>query len=84
MNECDAEVIGLRRESREHGVTTLGDESPLGGDEQPFAIVLKTSRTETCLVEVDHTTRLDRIDMQRMDAKGSGVHTLMIALRSRS
>lgn len=84
MNECHAEVVRLRGEEREHGVAALGDKSPLCGDEHPFTIVLKASRSEARLIEVDHATRFDRIDMQRVDAKSSGVHVLMIALQYRA
>lgn len=63
-------------------MTPLSEESPLRRHEQPFAIVLKASRTEARLIEVDRATRFDRIDMQRVDKKISGVHARMIALRS--
>lgn len=63
-------------------MTPLSEESPLRRHEQPLAIVLKASRTEARLIEVDHATRFDRIDMQREDTKSSGVHARMIALRS--
>lgn len=64
MFESDAVVVGYGTQQSERSVAALRHKAAARRDKHPCAIVFQSARSETGLLQVDHTAGLQRVDVK--------------------